>query len=368
MKRTIAIKLNIPDAVKESLCELERLFTEACNQVVSVAVLQKERNRVKLHHLCYRTLRTSLPTLGAQMCCNAIAKTAAALKAQKHPKQILFKRGCSVHFDKRTYSLKGTTLSLYTLQGRVRISLEISEFHKSFLDVGVLKEAELVRKKNRWFFHLVLDLPDAPLLSTGKAIGIDLGENNLAATSTGKLFGGGALRAKRDNFLGTRKRLQSNGSQSAKQKLRQISGREQRNVKHVNHCVSKAIVQEAQKNGCSTIFMENLKNIRTRIKAGKKERSRLHRWAFDQLRQFVEYKSHACGIQVQYVNPAYTSKTCSECLCLGTRAKHRFFCSNCGSLQHSDLNASRNILGLGLSVDQSTGEVNRLYVAAFSGR
>ncbi|HEY2810266.1 MAG TPA: transposase, partial [Rhabdochlamydiaceae bacterium] len=252
------------------------------------------------------------------MCCNAIAKTAAALKAQKYPKQILFKKG-SIHFDKRTYSLKGTTLSLFTLQGRVRIPLEISEFHKPFFRIGILKEAELVRKKNRWFFHLVLDLPETQPLSSGKALGVDLGENNLAATSSGKLFGGGSLRSKRDKFLGTRKRLQSNGSQSAKQKLRQISGREQRNVKHVNHCVSKAIVREAQKNDCSTIYMEDLKNIRTRIKAGKKERSRLHRWAFDQLRQFVEYKAIACGIQVQYVCPAYTSKTCSECLCLGRR-------------------------------------------------
>ncbi len=42
--------------------------------------------------------------------CNAIAKVAAALKAQKNPKQLLFKKGCSIHFDKRTYSLEGTVL------------------------------------------------------------------------------------------------------------------------------------------------------------------------------------------------------------------------------------------------------------------
>ena len=114
--------------------------------------------------------------------------------------------------------------------------------------------------------------------------------------------------------------------------------------------------------------MEDLKNIRERIKARKKERSRLHRWSFDQLRTFVEYKAEEQGIQVLYVDPAYTSKTCSCCLSLGSRIKHRFSCSNCGSLQHSDLNASRNILRLGLSVDKPTGDVNRRYIAAFSGR
>lgn len=368
MKRTIAIKLAISEPQKEALCELQTLFAAACNQVALVAATEKERNRIRLHHLCYRSLRQSFPKLGAQMCCNAIAKTAVALKAQKHPKQVLFKRGRSVHFDKRTYSLKGQILSLFTLSGRVRIPLEISVFHKPFLDFGTPKEAELVCRGKRWFFHLVLDLPEVLPVKSGKTMGVDLGENVLAATSTGKLFGGGAIKAIRDQFLALRQRLQSNGSQSAKRRLRKISGREKRNVKHVNHCIAKKIVQEAKENGCSTIVMEDLKNIRERIKAGKKMRSRLYRWSFDQLRQFVEYKAASYGISVQYVCPSYTSQTCSCCLSLGIRLKHRFSCSNCGSLQHSDLNASQNILRLGLSADKPTGDVNRRYVAAFSGR
>src|SRR5690606_9197589 len=151
----------------------------------------------------------------------------------------------------------------------------------------------------------------------------------------------------------------------AKQRLRQISGREKRAACHVNHCVSKEIVSEAEKNGCSTIFLEDLKNIRDRIKAGKKIRSRLHRWSFDQLQMFVEYKAAAKGIQVLYMHPAYTSQTCSCCFSLGLRVKHQFSCSNCGSLQHSDLNASRTLLGLGLSADRPTGDVNRRHIAAF---
>ena len=363
MKRTIALKLQVSETQDKALNELQAMFSAACNEVAAIAAAEKEINRIRLHHLCYYRLRENFSKLGSQMCCNAIAKVSQALRALKRPKQVLFKNGCSVHFDKKTYSLKGNLLSLFTLQGRIRIELEVSSFHKNFLDQGAVKEAELVRKGKRWFFHLVLDLPDVLPLETGKAMGVDLGENVLAATSTGKLFGGGALRANRDRFLGTRQRLQSNGSQSAKQQLRYISGKEKRHVKCVNHCVSKEIVQEAKKKGCSLIIMEDLKNIRERIKAGTRVRSRLHRWSFDQLRQFVEYKAAAQGIQVVYVNPAYTSKTCSCCFALGDRARHRFSCSNCGSLQHSDLNASRNILRLGQSIDRSTGDVNRRYVA-----
>lgn len=368
MKRTIALKLSITDLQNEPLCELQDLFTKACNTVSSIAFQEKERNRVRLHHLSYRKIRQALPELGAQMCCNAIAKVSASLKARKDPIELVFKKRGSVHFDKRTYSLKKSILSLFTPRGRIQIPLAISPFHRPFLEFGLAKEAELVRKKTGWFFHLVLDLPDISPVETEKSMGVDLGENVLAATSTGKLFGGGALRAERDQFLGTRKRLQSKGSQSAKQKLRHISGRERRHVKHVNHCVSKQIVQEAKENSCSKIVMEDLRNIRERIKANKKIRSRLHRWSFDELRQMIEYKAEAEGISVQYVFPAYTSQTCSGCLCIGNRMKHCFSCSNCGSLQHSDLNASRNILRLGLSADRSTGVVNRRYVAAIGGR
>ncbi len=368
MKRTVVIKLNASIDQSRALFELQEQFSAACNVSATIAKEEKERNRVRLHHLCYYTLKKSFPKLGSQMCCNAIAKTTQALKALKYPQQVLFKHGCSVHFDKKTYSLKNEVLSLYTLQGRIRILLEISSFHRGFLDQGKIKEAELVKRGKRWFFHLVLDLPEIPPKEIGQAIGVDLGENVLAATSTGKLLEGGPLRAKRDQFLGHRKRLQSNGSQSAKQKLRKISGREKRKCRHINHCVAKEIVREAQRNDCSTIIMEDLKNIRTRIKARKKERSRLHRWSFDQLRTFIEYKAEAQGLRVRYIHPAYTSKTCSCCFALGIRSKHRFSCPNCGSLQHSDLNASRNILRLGISADMSTGNVNYRYVAAFSGR
>jgi IS605 OrfB family transposase len=368
VKRTIAIKLTFSEIEQQAFGRLEAQFSAACNYVGQIAFQAKERNRVKLHHLAYYAVREKFPELGAQMACNAIAKTAQALRALKEPKELLFKKGCSIHFDKRTYSLKGQSLSLFTLEKRLRLQLDFSSFHQSFLEQGNPREAELVRKGKRWFFHLVLDLPDPPVVPSDRKIGVDFGENVLAALSTGKLLGGGSLRAKRDQFLAHRQRLQSKGTQAAKQRLRKISGREARAVRHANHCVAKQIVSEAREKGCGAIVLEDLKNIRTRIKAKKRERSRLHRWAFDQLRTFVEYKAAGSGIRTLYVCPAYTSKTCSHCLSLGSRIKHRFFCSHCGSLQHSDLNASRNLLRLGESADPSTGNVNRRHIAVLSRR
>lgn len=364
MKRTISIKLKVPADRAESLLELQQMFSQGCNLVAEIAEQENESNRIRLHHFTYYKLREQFPRIGAQMSCNAIAKVAQALKALRKKQKLTFKESSSVHFDKRTYSLKGNILSLFTLQGRIKIPLEPCPFHLSYLEKGIIKEAELVRKGKRWFFNLVLDIPDVLPMEKGKILAVDFGENNLAATSTGKLFGGGKVKNQRDKFLAHRRRLQCKGSQSAKQRLRQISGKEYRHIKHVNHCIAKELVAEAERNECKTIVLEDLKNIRERIRANKKVRSRLHRWSFDELRRFVEYKAQSKGIEVIYVNPAYTSQTCSKCFFQGNRSKHRFLCPNCGSQQHSDLNASQNLLRLAMSADIVTGDVNHRNVAA----
>jgi IS605 OrfB family transposase len=237
--------------------------------------------------------------------------------------------------------------------------MNLGEFQQAYLKQGRPKEAELINREGQWFFNLVLDLPDVQgLPSVGKILGVDLGENNLAATSSGKLFGGGKLRHERDCALSLRASLQSNGSKSAKQLLQKISGKEARHVKHVNHVVSKAIVEEAKATGCDTIAMETLTNIRLRIRAGKRVRSRLYRWSWAQLQEFVQYKAQAAGLNVVFVNPAYTSQMCADCGLIGTRQKHRFACKFCGIQRHSDLNASYNIRRIAASIGTATGTVN----------
>jgi putative transposase len=189
-------------------------------------------------------------------------------------------------------------------------------------------------------------------------MGVDIGENNLAATSTGKIFSGKRLRFERDCFLAERRRLQSNGTQSAKQKLCKISGRETRHVKHVNHEVSAAIIAEAKRSGVSLIVLEDLTDIRERIRAKKRERSRLHRWPFQQLQEFICYKAENAGIEVRVCNPAYTSHTCANCLMMGKRKKHQFRCESCGLLAHADCNASRNLARIAVSADITRATVS----------
>ena len=364
MRRTISIKLATISSQHAALLHLRELFNRACNDVASVAQQQRCWGRVALHHLCYYQIRDKYPTLGAQMVCNAIRTVCDAYKVLQLRKSdtvptITFKSKSSVHFDKRTYSFRGDLHSLNTVSGRILVRMDQGDFQRVYLKRGSPKEAELICKNGAWFFNLVLDLPDTPVRpAKGKVLGVDAGENNLAAISTGKLFGGGKLRHERDRSLALQGRLQSNGTESSKQLLAKISGKAARHVRHVNHVISKAIVDAAIASECDTIAMETLTNLCKRIRAGKRMRSRLHLWAWAQLQRFIQYKAEAAGLRVVFVNPAYTSQMCANCKHLGIRHKHRFVCKFCGIQRHSDLNASQNIRGIAVSADAVTGTVN----------
>ena len=365
MLRTASIRLNTTPEQAAAFSALRSAYAEACNRIVPLVREHRLWNRVGLHQRAYSVLRETTP-LGSQMCCNAIFSVCKAYKAQKElgklkkddPVPAIRFEHRSVHYDKRTYSLKGEAIALNTLAGRTVVPLVPGEHQRRVLQFGEPREAELLFRDGVWYFNLVVEADDPIALACGPVMGIDIGENTLAATSTGKVFGGEALRHRRDRHLALRRRLQSNGSQSARQTLRQVSGKEMRRVKHVNHETSKAIVEEALRAGVAKIRLEDLTHIRRRIRAGKRLRTRLHRWAFRQLQTFVEYKARAAGIAVEYVDPAYSSQTCSACGGLGDRLRHRFLCGQCGLRAHADLNASRNLARIGESALSPRATVN----------
>jgi IS605 OrfB family transposase len=369
--RTVSIKIDADDAARAALSALQAAYADACNLLVPTVVETRCWNRYTLHSLAYRRLRTETP-LGAQMCCNVLRSVTAAYKALKSngeiaknkPVPAINFRRASVHFDKRTFTLKGDSLSLNTLGKRVTVALRPGRHQARLLAWGTPKEAELHCRKGQWFFNLVLE-KEIEYRTSGPVLGVDVGENKLAATSTGKIWGGEALRHDRDKHLALRRRLQSNGSKSAKQLLRKVSGREARHMRHVNHVVSKEIVAEAVRIGARAIAMENLTHIRDRIKAGLRVRTRLHRWAFRQLQDFTAYKAAEPGIASVFTDPAYTSKGCSDCGQIGLRVKHRFVCK-CGRRAHSDVNSARNHARLGERALSPRGEVNRPNVGEIS--
>jgi IS605 OrfB family transposase len=113
-----------------------------------------------------------------------------------------------------------------------------------------------------------------------------------------------------------------------------------------DHELSKQIVQSAEMG--ETIVLENLKDIRKRMKARRRSQTkrRMHSWPTQSLKEKIEYKAEERGCTVVAVDPRHTSQTCS---CCGHTARNNrrsqsvFICRQCGFDLNADLNAARNI-------------------------
>ena len=68
-------------------------------------------------------------------------------------------------------------------------------------------------------------------------------------------------------------------------------------------------------------------------------------------------KAAASGVEVVFVDPAYTSQRCSHCghTCRGNRDGKDFMCVACGHTDDADINAANNILADGLAVIRREG-------------
>lgn len=127
-------------------------------------------------------------------------------------------------------------------------------------------------------------------------------------------------------------------------KLKKDKSRERRAFKSALNKISRQIVSFAESLG-SGIKFEKLFSSRyshSHDAAGFIEFS-FSNGSFFSLQRLVEKLALRHGVPVTYVNPAFTSKRCSRCGCMGRRTKKRFECPHCGFVAHADVNAAFNI-------------------------
>lgn len=194
------------------------------------------------------------------------------------------------------------------------------------------------------YAYIAVSIPEPELFNAEKWIGVDRNTvGHIAVVSdpeTGKVtkLGKSALHI-HQKYKNLRKGLQKKGKYG---KVKQIKDRESRIVKDINHKVSRKIVDTAKESG-KGIKLEDLTGIRNGKHNTKSFRYAKNSWSFYQLQNQIEYKAKLLGIEVTYVDPAYTSKSCSRCGLIGDRNKKSFKCPHCGHVDHADANAGFNI-------------------------
>lgn len=201
----------------------------------------------------------------------------------------------------------------------------------------------------------------------GRYIGVDRNTRGhiavVADPVSGKVWKLGKMRFHvHRKYENIKKRLEKTGRY---RKLKDVRNREKRIVRDLNHKISRKIVDIALETG-SAIKLENLKGTRKnkksnvekaglkKITTGNRAENKakrqqwlyeysLNSWSFQQLHQFIEYKSRLQGVEVAYIDPHATSKRCSRCGLMGYRHSKQFTCPHCGHVDHADVNASFNI-------------------------
>lgn len=348
-----------------ALAETARLFTLAFNAVAAYGWIHGEKNGVTLHHATYRSLKAWYPLLVSDLHIQArvkateAVKSALALQTKGHkvgqPKAVV----CPPRYNFHTMRVDWSTgtVRLSTTSGRQSIPFLLPSYAGRYR--GCEEDmADLICRDGVWWLHVVVTLPCPEIAPTDDVVGVDLGLSRPAVTSTNLFLGRKAWRAIEARRFKQRRALQAKGTKSAKRRLKMMRRKQARFRRDCDHLLSKQIVEATPPGG--TIVLENLTNIRGRVKTRKGHQARrLHGWSFDQIHSFVAYKAEERGVTVSAVDPRATSQRCPRCghtARNNRRSRAWFQCRACSFQLHADLVGARNVAAKYRAIPSKAGD------------
>ena len=329
-------------------------FTAVFNAVCRYGWDHGEQNGVRLHHALYYPFKAQYPALVSDLHIQARVKATEAVKSAlalaKKGKRVSCPTSvvCPPRYNLHTYKVdwESRTVRMSTTGGRQTVRFSVPAYAARYVQaVTGVATADLIQRDGRWWLHIVVTLPAPAIAPTDAVVGVDLGLAQPAVTSNAQFLGQKRWRNREARLFKLKRALQKRGTKSAKRHLRKLRRTQARFRRDCDHVLSKQIVQSTPPGGI--IVLENLKEIRDRVKVRKGAQARrLHSWSFAQLKSFVSYKAEERGCTVVSVDPRHTSLACSRC---GHQARNNrrsrawFHCRQCGFSLHADLNGARNI-------------------------
>lgn len=345
MQRSMVVWINNPD---DSLISTIEQYNSACNSCLEWGYNNKTYNKSKIHDATYYQIRELYPNLQASLVCAARDQAADMLKREKLKCLPRKKTHSGIRFNVRTISVSSDMkkLSISTIEGRFRLPFKIPNYFKKYGN-GELCAATMSLKNDKIKLSLTFKFDDVPLIYGESVLGIDRGIINPVVTSSNVFFNSNHLRNIKGKYQHLRSELQSKGTHSAKRKLKKIAGKETRFVSDVNHCMSKIVADMP----FNVFILEDLTHIKSKSK-GRKFNRKIGNWSFSQFSRYLEYKAEDRGKSVVYVDPRYTSQTCSICgqIKKSNRRGSTYTCDKCHLTLNADLNAARNIAHKGKSL------------------
>lgn len=361
---TITAKVQIvaTDADKALLDETMSVYRDACNYVSNYVFQTHDLKQFSLNKTLYSTLREKFG-LKSQMA-QSVLKTVIAryktiLENQNKWIQPTFKKPQYDLVWNRDYSLTQNCFSVNTLNGRAKLPY-FAEGMSKYFDNTIYRfgTAKLINKHGKYYLHIPVtyDVEESNISDICNVVGVDRGINFVVATYDSKhrsgFVSGKAIKQKRANYSKLRKQLQKRQTPSSRRRLKAIGQRENRWMQDVNHCISKALVENNPKH---TLFvLEDLRGVRNATERVRiKDRYVSVSWSFYDLEQKLIYKAKKNQSSVIKVDPRYTSQCCPVC---GHTEKsnrnkkiHLFTCKNCGYKSNDDRIGAMNLYRMGIN-------------------
>jgi len=360
VRRTVPVTLNVDSHDAALLEDTVDQFLWAAQYVIDHAFDGEyvTTSKTTLHDNTYDDVReaTDLHSNHVQSARNKAAEACkGVVERWKQGKKASKPQFTNPHlvYEKRSATFYDEYVSLATVDGRIEADYALPENpdgtpHQQYLfnDDYDITSAELHRQHGEWQLHICctadveIDTPAQATTENGTVLGVDLGVNQLAVTSTGRFWTGNEFNHWRREYEKRRGDLQECGTRWAHETIQSVGRKQKGRFTQTLHRISNELVAEARENGCTVIAFEDLTDIRERTGA-----SWGHKWAFNRLYEYVEYKAEAHGLTVEQVNPKDTSRRCSECGFThpDNRDGTHFECLKCEYQNDADYNAAKNI-------------------------
>jgi len=224
-------------------------------------------------------------------------------------------------------------------------------YHDKFKSME-LGEARLVLKKGgdlylNVVFRQTIMLPE--ISADAKIIAIDINENAIVYGNDDFIekfeTNEGIIRTR---YFLKRRRIQSKirGRGLRARLLGKYRGRKWRRIREIYYKVAKEVIGKAREVGATVIVMEDLKRLNEEDKGSRELNGRIHRWSYRRFQQILEYQAKFHGLNVKYVEPAYTSSLCPICgdeLEESSNGRRLRKCRRCGLEEDRDAIAVKNL-------------------------
>ena len=353
---TLKVRLMTGESDRDELVRTAIAYRNACNFVSDYVFDSKDEKVYSLNKALYPALRTDygLKAQMAQSVLKTVVAKYATVRSNGHERtRIRFRVPQYDLVRGRDWSWTQGLLSVNTLDERLKLQY-YGEY--DFADEGCrFGTAKLVvDNKGRCFLYIpmmrIVDVPDDCV----RVVGIDRGIRKPVVAYDGKkttFVQGRSIKNRHAKFLALRRELQQRGTPSARHRLKMIGQRENRWMSDVNHCISKALVEN---NPTGTLFvLEDLAGIRGATERVRtKDRYVTVCWSYYDLEQKLTYKAILAGQRVVKVNPEYTSQRCPVCGAIDRHSRdksnHVYKCSHCGYRSDDDRIGAMNLYQLGL--------------------